>query len=734
VANEPAADISSPEPVQAVPHAPSPVLVYEFGPFQIDVAGRHLVKDGAVVPLTAKVFDTLLVLVRHHDRPVMKEELIQAVWPGSFVSDDSLVQNISALRRALGDDASQPRYIATLARRGYRFIAPTTEHTEQGVIVLPPQAEVADIRHVGAPVAATPRVSNRVMAWAFAAFAAGIIVAALLVPMLARGRTEASVGTPVRFQEQLPPGQFLRGSAAVSPDGRQLAFSFQDTPGVQRIWVRAIDAPEAHAIAGTEGGMAPFWSPDGEFIGFAIKDEIKRVSLSTGSVLAIASPNRGVPVGASWMPSGDQILYGDLGKIFSVPATGGKPTILVDSVPADQRGELRWPQAIEDGKHYLFYAAGEIPERSGTYLGTFGSQEPAVQILPGFRAFYASPNYLLYVRDGTLISQHFNISTGQLEGQPMTIQAGLPSNATVAASRTGVLAISATRGNSQLVTFDRTGKRVGTGINLPKQFTDMSVSPDGKQVLTSVQDAGTWELWHVDLERQVVSKMIDEATFAAWAPDGDRFAYTKMTGNGADVYVRSMFGTTQDTPWLKTNELKSVSDWSPNGDYVVFAKWNSRDQTSQDLWLLPTNGDRKPVPIVQTRARESLGAVSPDGRWLAFVSDESGTNEVYVQSFPTPGPRIRISSGGGNQPAWRQDGHELFYVAENRTLMAVPITPGATFNPGSAQKLFALPIIPINRQYRVMPDGQHFLAFDADPQRQEARITVLTNWEAAQKP
>jgi eukaryotic-like serine/threonine-protein kinase len=704
--------------------------MYEFGPFRVDVVRRQLLKEGNVVPLTAKVFDTLLVLVRNHDRPVMKEELIHAVWPGSFVSDDSLVQNISALRRALGDDSSQPRYIATLARRGYRFIAPTTAHTETGVATTA-TAEVTSESREFPRTAAAQAGDPTSRRWAAIAVVLGIALATVAVTLLLRNREPAPAPQSFRFQEPIPEGLQLRSAAVLSPDGRQVAFSAEDSAGVENIWVRPLDAPEARRIPGTEDGRSPFWSPDGLSVGFSTSGEIKRVTLDSGTVRAIVPTHRTRPLGASW-GSNDVILYADLGKLYSVPAAGGKATVVLDSGPSGQHGELRYPQWLADARHFVFYASGRSQEQSGTYLGTVGSAE-TVQILRGFRATLAPPGYLLYVRDRTLMAQKFDADTGRLDGTPMALPGNVSPTADLSSSANGVLAIRESQGTERLVWFDRQGKPLSS-MNLPRQFTDVALSPDEKQLLASGVEAGTWELWLIDLQRQVSTKVATDSTFAAWAPDGTRFAYTLVGGQGADVYVKSMGASGfEDAPWLKTEELKAVNSWTPDGRFIVFNKYNTRDQTSQDLWLLPTSGDRKPMPFVETRATEREASVSPDGRAIAYSSDETGTAEVYVQSFPTPGLKIRISNGGGNQPVWRADGRELFYLSGDRRLMAVAIAGNLT--PGQAQPLFRLPPINASRQFAASSDGQRFIVLDWDgTQQEQSQITVITNWEALQRP
>lgn len=730
MSNENVADPSPPEkPADVSPAAP-PVQNYIFGPFRIDVEARHLIRDDAVIPLTAKVFDTLLVLVKNHHRAVSKDELMQAVWPGSFVSDDSLVQNISAIRRALGDDPSQPRYIATLARRGYRFIAPTEEHNGKDV---PPQHHtVNDTVHeerpaavMHAPVAVPTR--SPVLWRVAAAFVAGLAVAALAYQAWAPAGASTASGGSIRFQEDLPPGHALRGAGVPSPDSRYLAFVGRDTLGGSQLWIRELGGGGARPIEGTEGASRPFWAPDSQSIAFFAGGQVKRVGVSDGSPRVLAATQRYSPLGGTWS-SDDLILYADQGKIFSVNASGGTPVVVLEPDRDAEQGELRWPQFLPDGQRFLFFAASENPERAGTYVGWLGSRETMRLVGGTSQAIYAPPGYLLYVRERVVMAQRFDLERGQLQGDPMTVAGDVSEKATLSATSGGLLTISEETAGGRLVWYDRTGKELGT-VNMPKVFSNMALSPNNRQLLGASSEGGNWVMWLVDLDRNVSTQIGVNGSFPAWAPDGARFAFSSMRGGEADVFVRSVMGTAREEALLKSDEVKSVSDWSPDGRFIVF-----NDHKRRDLWMVPTFGDRKPMPLVQAQGGLARGGkVSPDGRAIAYTSDETGTTEVYVQSFPEPGAKRRVSASGGSQPVWRQDGRELFYSSRDQTVMAVPMQPGGEgLEPGRPQALFSTSYPP--GALAVTRDGQRFLIVAGDPVNDTGSITVLTNWEAAQRP
>jgi DNA-binding winged helix-turn-helix (wHTH) protein/Tol biopolymer transport system component len=695
---------------------------YTFGPFTIDVAARHLIRDGALVPMTAKVFDTLLVLVKNHDRAVSKEELIHAVWPNTFVSDDSLVQNISAIRRALGDDSSQPQYIATLARRGYRFIAAVEEHAGGDIPVVSAK-EAIRTEPASHPAAIPPGPVHARTTWiALGAFSAGILLAALLISLFRTGRPATNAAAPIRFREMLPAGQVLAEGAAISPDGRTLAFVASDANGRRQLWIRSLDSETAMPIEGTAGAVAPFWSPDSNNIAYFSGNHIKRLSRSGGPGRPVATLQRGLSLGGSWSPN-DRILFCDRGKIFAVNASGGDPAVIVEP-SAKLVGDFRWPRALSDGRHFLFVVNSDNANQSGTYLGTFGSAD-AVRVLTSAEspAEYVAPGYILYVRDHVLTAQQFDPSAG-VKGEPHPIFADLSDTVDLSATSSGVLAVSQFAYGARAAWLDRSGKELN-GFKVPTLFRSIAISPDNKRALATAFDSGSLALWQIDLERNVSTRLATNAGFAVWNPDGSHFAYIVVgAGGAADVAVRSTAGS-DDAVWLKNDEIKVVTDWSSDARYILF-----NNQSRRAVWLLPTWGDHAPKPLVEMHGSTvSNGRFSPDGRVVAYASDETGVTEVYVSPFPQLGIKQQVSAGGGSQPQWRRDGQELFYFSADRHLTAVSM-PGNHLSPGRPQPLFEVPNAA--GPFVVANDGQRFLFLMRDHTADRGGISLLTNWMAAQ--
>jgi Tol biopolymer transport system component len=408
-----------------------------------------------------------------------------------------------------------------------------------------------------------------------------------------------------------------------------------------------------------------------------------------------------------------------------VNSAGGKPSVVVEPDTGAAQGEFRWPHALPDGRRFLFFVNSENREKSGTYLGTLGSRKTTQLLGSGAAAMFAPPGHLLYVQEGLVLAQRFDVTQAQLRGEPMTVLSDVADNTTLSATVGGLLALTEVTTRGRLLWLDRGGRQLGA-MDVPKPLQSMELSPDNTQLLGSSNEGGNFVVWLIDLERNVSTQMATDGAFPAWAPDGSRFAYSSVRAGEGDVFVKSVAGKSEDVPWLKTNEVKVVSDWSADGRFIVFTNNNRRN-----VWLLPTFGDRKPFPFVDGPDRTRNGRVSPGGRLLAYVSDETGKNEVYVQSFPTPGAKRQVSTGGGGQPVWRKDGLELFYLSSAHDVMSVSIRPsdGA---PGPPRALFAAP--EPTTQFAVSKDGQRFLVMAQDPASDKQSITLLTNWEAAQTP
>jgi DNA-binding winged helix-turn-helix (wHTH) protein/Tol biopolymer transport system component len=711
--------------------------LYTFGPFRLDVDSRTLTRDGEAVALTAKAFDTLLVLLRHRDQVVDKDQLVKLVWPDTFVSDDSLTHSVSVLRRVLGDDSAQPVYIATIPRRGYRFTAPVNEEQATPVeTAAPTEAEVAlpasrprDDTHPG----------ESANGWARRLWPAALLVllAAMLafVPRLSPDSAASlTPGTIIRFVQEAPPAHSLASGAVVSPDGHHLAFvARRRDNGRPELWVRSLHEPQGRALPGTEGAFRPFWSPDSQALGFFAEGRLKRAGLGNQPPQTLADVGYR-PSGGSWSSSGVILFSERQSRLYSVPESGGKKTA-VTSLEDGHDVAHQTPFFLPDGRDFLYNVIGPTAETSGTYLGSLDSRE-RVRLLDSSAAAasFAEPGYLLYVRDGNVMAHRFDAARRSLEGAGQPIASTRTETmaeirvGTISASRNGILTFGGSTVMARLTWFTRDGRNVGK-IDSPSPLHNPAISPDGRYVAADASGSET-SIWLVDLERGTPTRFSD-GVLPVWGPHGSNIVFTsRRVGGSADLVHRSITGGSSDESLLlRTPEMKIGGNWTDDNRYIVYT--GSDPQTKLDLWTLSV-ADRKPIPFLQTSFNEMHGQVSPDGRWLAYASDESGTWQVYVQTFPEPGAKRTISLSGGAEPQWRRDGRELYYLAPDGTLMAVAVSSNDdNFQAGRPVPLFQtrIPadIITFRNHYAPSRDGQRFLVDAADDNEP---INIVVNWTA----
>ena len=703
---------------------------YSFGRYRLDVSGRQLLREGAPVQLPAKAFETLLLLVANHERAVTKDELMKAVWPDTFVSEDSLTQSISTLRRALAD----AEMIATIPRRGYRFIVPVTEDTDAPAIA--PGARTDS--HVYEPEAHAPAPRQRLRGGPITV-ALAVLGVALVGALVWFTRQANEPQRPLRFTQEAPPGVSIVSGGTLSPDGRVLAFVGEDqTSGATRLWVRPLASASARALEGTEDAARPFWSPDSQFLGFVANGRLKIVPATGGAVRTLATVRNNYAGGAAW--GDDVIVFANWrGGLDAVRPSGAPVQAITSLDAAAQDASHQWPSFLADSHRFVFVVASSKPERAGIYVGSIDGETPR-RILDGSHAVavFAPPDHLLFVRNNTLMAQPLDSARAQLHGEPQTLADGVTSpdirnSATVSAAAGGLVAFGGGTALRRLAWFDRRGTRLAT-IDAPGTLTNPTFSPDEKQLLAVSFDPELRGVWLLDLARGAPNRLVPDGTLPMPSPTGDTIAFASARNAGVfDMYLRRLDGPAGDEPLLQTNESKFVNDWSRDGRFIIFDSSNAK--TGEDIWILPTFGDRRPVPYLRTEYNEVQSRISPNGRWVAYSSDESGIFDVYLQSFPTPGAKQIVSIRGGAEPVWRRDGRELYYLAVDRTLMAVDIEDnGSTLRVGRPRALFRAPVSgPLNvyrSHYAATADGQRFVIDAVDAPGARESISVLANWPA----
>jgi serine/threonine protein kinase/Tol biopolymer transport system component len=559
-----------------------------------------------------------------------------------------------------------------------------------------------------------------------------------------RMRTPTDVH-PVRFTVPIPENATLysfSGPVAISPDGRNLAF-FALSEGRYVLFVRPLDSLGNRAIAGTESGSFPFWSPDGRSIGFFAQEKLKKVEVNGGQPQDVCdAPSFAT---GAWSPRGT-ILVGTFGKgMQQVSEKGGALSLLTPLDTSREEMSQLWPRFLPDGRQFLYLSASRKEGRGGIYAGSLDSRE-VKRITDGdSNADYTRSGHLVVVRDGHLTAQAFDTGRLQVTGDafPLTEEiwwSNIGGGALFSISNNGTLAL-ASPGiqRSQLVWYDREGRRLGA-LGSPGEHIHLDLSPDGSRVAFERLEpsTGNGQIWLLDLRREITSRFSLVPSFElspCWSSDGKRIAFSSSrSGLGTALYLKSAMSAGEDEPLPSSGlPMEVPTDWTPDGRYVLFEARSMK--TGEDLWALPLGGDRKPFPLLQTPFDESQGRLSPDGRWLAYVSNESGRQEVYVGPFPTAGEKWQVSAAGGMQPRWRRDGRELFYIAADRKLAAVAIKPGTSFEAAAPVALFELrPVRYFDRMdYAVTADGQRFLVNTLVDEARPARITVVTNWKPEAK-
>ena len=549
----------------------------------------------------------------------------------------------------------------------------------------------------------------------------------------------------------MPPEKGAFGEpVAISPDGRRLAF-VATLDGRSQIWVRALDAIGPQPLAGSEGARFPFWSPDSRFLGFFAGGKLKMIDLSGGPPQTLCDAANGT--GGAWNRDGVIIFAPNrVGGLYRVSAAGGVPAPLTTIDEKRQESTHRWPYFLPDGRHFLYFTRSAHREHTGIYARSLDAgpeSEGGNQILAvDFLALYAeSPSgfgFLLFLREGTLMAQRFDAGKLQLWGEPAPIAERFQRStffgfAPISVSSAGMLAYrSGPNANSQLVWFDRSGKTLGT-VGPPGAYQHLALSPDEKRLaVANTESLGTaYDIWLFELSRGDSTKFTFHPMtdwMPVWSPDGSRIAFASDREGITNIYQKLSSGASDEELLLKSKELKYLGDWSRDGRFLAYESFGVR--SLRDLWVLPLEGDRKPVPFLQTDFSEYQGRFSPDGRWMAYTSDASGAPEVYIQPFPASGGKWKISIHGGSDPRWRGDGKELFYLAADRKLMAVDLKAGGSkerpaVDVGAPRPLFETRVpsqLPIHRDYAVTKDGQRFLVNSLTEEAGGAPITIVVNW------
>jgi Tol biopolymer transport system component len=587
-------------------------------------------------------------------------------------------------------------------------------------------------------------VPGRWLPWAIAGLCAVIAVVARLA---SRGK-EREAGPLVQFA--VPPPEktefdrnVLGLSFAPSPDGRSIAFMTASS-GRAALWLWSVADATATRLADTEGAISPFWSPDGLSVAFFADGKLKKIAVSGGPAQVLSD----APFGhaGSWGANG-VILFsewsGEGEGIHRVPAEGGKATKLqlVDDVNAE--AARAWPAFLPDGTHFLYLAGmfRGLTENYRVCVGQLGSPEATCLMQSDTRAEYAQPDHLLFVRKGTLLTQTFDVEKRRVSGEPVAVSGGVSvfaptGGAEFAVSADGRLIVYR-RGApaSRLVWMDRSGRQVGT-VGQPGYFGLVRISPDGRRLATDVEDprTGGRDIWLYDLLTGIGSQLTFDpvdAGWPVWSPDGSRLAFGSGGKGPPDIYVKDLGGRLEETLVFAAPSTQFPADWTRDGRFIVYVDYSPTRRAQKQILLLPMSGERKPVSLAGSVSTEYDPRFSPDSRWIAFATEESGQTEVYVAAVDGTGRRQRVSPAGGSLPCWSRDGKELFFVSADNDLMTSQVSLGPEPRFSEPKPLFSLPPFPFRfrSDYDVSRDGQRFLVNLGTEKARQPPLTAIVGWQ-----
>ncbi len=616
---------------------------------------------------------------------------------------------------------------------------------------------------VSAVASAPPPKSRRL--WLVSGAAGLFFVAAIVFAFLYFHRTPVAAQT-MRFEIPLPAKFNQQGDFALSPDGRKLAFIGTGADGQNRLWIRSIDSLDAQPLEGTEGaGGWPFWSPDSRYVAFRAGQKLEKVDVSGGPPITLCDASS--VLGGAWTPDG-KIVFGTLTGPVQVAAAGGAP------LPLTTDGGAVSVSLLPDGHHFVFWYAGGQRNGDGIYVGSVdapGEKSAKKLLSDGSTVAYTpssngAPGYLLFVRgatapggSGILMAQRFDPRRLKLLGDAVPI-ADQVSNTAFTASSTGTLvyqggtqsiATAGSRGNIQgrFTWFDREGKVLGA-VGDPGIYRTFALSPDGKRIAferADPQNSNIRNIWLYDFARGVTTRFTFGSAWDSspiWSPDSTRIAFGSNAGGAFNLYEKASNLTGEPELLFKSSIDKLPTSWSPDGRFLIYQKPEPPSQVS----ILPLSGtaaDRKPGVMEHSQFNESYGKVSPDGRWIAYTSDESGKSQIYVQPFNAPTAagssfagrtpitgKWMISNDGGTTPLWERDGKELFYLSLDGEAMAVDVNTSGIFQAGVPKPLFKTP--PGVLFWDISPDGKRFLMVapsNAAGASAPAKFTVVLNWQTA---
>lgn len=697
-------------------------FVFRFDGMEVREREFTFTKAGKVSKVEPKAFRALLFLLRNPQRLISKEELIQWVWGDTAVGDGSLTRCIWLLRRLLGDESNEPRYIETVTSVGYRWLCPVEQLDDPEIASglgerdpARPSSEASANGTVVIPrTDVLPKTASHRLAWIVAA----ILTFTLVGFALANFHQPAPRHQRIRFQINQPEG--MLGPFQLSADGRFLALvTLEET---SKFWVRPLDAVDTRLVTAVPfgvDGLAMFWSWDGDHLIYQSAGKLYKAALDGSPPTVLRDSIPFVNSGA-WIDR-DVILLGANNGLFRLDPSGG-PAVKLDD-------QLSWSPSPLPGKRYVY------ARQDGIFAGSLNGDKRVRILNDSSGPTYIPPSssgsdgYLLFVRRKTLVAQRFDANKLQLHGEAIPVEqhVGIAAGQSAfTAAANGTLVFGPGNAEEYVLTWvDRSGRKLQR-VSKPFELEndpDIRLSPDDSKAIVRIESDGNVDLWIADLNRDTLTRFTHEGSGTGiWSPDGRKVLWA---ANDGKRYLRPVDGSGKDEMIYQDPKCGGcvATDWSSDGKLITFAE--PGEKNVWEIWLAPTAGDRHPYPYVQGSTYNVWGQFSPDGRWMAYVGEQFPRAQIFVESVPNGRGRRQISTEGGDWPIWRRDGKELFY-RQGTQIMAVPIKLTETsVESGVPQALFD---VPTDTRFQVSRDGQRFLI--ALPANKSPGLTIDTDWRA----